>query len=113
VLINLPDDPDHCDPFHLAGRDTHDAPEQAGLSIDIIPDRNKRRVTSIDFVACYGNYYARNGAIIAARFGDPDTDTQAVGTLQRHYPTREIITAMSIRWPRSAAVDCATQQMPA
>jgi len=114
VLINLPDYPDPRDDFHSAALDTHDTLVAAGLEVEVIPEPNKRRVKSQDFVASYANYYACNGAIIAAQFGDRETDTLATQALQRHYPGREIVTLnVDALGEVSGGIHCATQQMPA
>lgn len=113
VLINLPDVPDMEDPFHAAALDTHDRLVAAGLSIEVIPEPTHRRVNSIDFVASYANYYVCNGAVIAAMFGDTDTDQHAEHILKRHYPGREIITLnVDPLGELGGGIHCATQQMP-
>lgn len=114
VLINLPDVPDVQDPFHMAALDTHDALEAAGLQIEVIPEPNKRRVNSVDFVASYANYYVCNGAVIAPHFGDKTTDDSAVDALLRHYPNREVVTLnVDALGAVGGGIHCATQQMPA
>lgn len=114
VLINLPEEIDENDPFHLAALDTNDALVKAGLDVEVIPEPTRRRVKSRDFVASYANYYACNGAVIAAQFGDKRTDTIAVEALQRHYPNREIITLnVDPLGEIGGGIHCATQQMPA
>lgn len=114
VLINLPDDPDEEDPFHIAALQTHDRLEAAGLELDVIPEPDIRRVESIDFVASYANYYVCNGAIVAAQFGDRDADLIAVAALQKHYPGREIVTLnVDVLGEVGGGIHCATQQMPA
>lgn len=114
ALINLPDDPDMDDPFHLAALDTYDALVRAGLNIEVIPEAYNRRVKSIDFVASYANYYACNGAVIAAEFGDRKTDSIARKALERHYPNREIVTLnVDALGEVGGGIHCATQQMPA
>ena len=114
VLINLPDAPDMSDPFHLAALDTHDMLQAAGVQVEVIPDPTRTRVRSPDFVASYANYYACNGAIIAAQFGDPETDALAVDALRRHYPGREIVTLnVDPLGEVGGGIHCATQQMPA
>ncbi|MGJ8625397.1 MAG: agmatine deiminase family protein [Sulfitobacter sp.] len=114
VLINLPDAPDDQDPFHMAALDTHDTLEAAGLQIDVIPEPNKRRVKSIDFVASYANYYVCNGAVIAPKFGDKTTDDIAVDALRRHHPNREVVTLnVDALGEVGGGIHCATQQMPA
>jgi agmatine deiminase len=114
VLINLPDTPDLQDPFHLAELETHDLLAAAGMQMEVIPEPNKTRVRSHDFVASYANYYACNGAVIAAQFGDRATDEVAVDALKRHYPGREIITLnVDALGEIGGGIHCATQQMPA
>lgn len=114
VLLNLPDEPDSGDPFHNAALETHDILKAAGLEIEVIPEPYKRRVKSIDFVASYANYYVCNGAVIAAQFGDPETDRIASDALQRHYPGREVV-MMNVDplGELGGGIHCATQQMPA
>lgn len=113
VLINLPDDPDLDDPFHLAALDTYDKLVEEGLEVEVIPEPHKRRIKSTDFVASYANYYVCNGAVIAAQFGDKETDAIAVDALKRHYPGREIITLnVDALGEVGGGIHCATQQMP-
>jgi len=114
ALLNLPEASDPCDPFHAAALETHDALVAAGLKVEVIPEPSRRRVKSLDFVASYANYYACNGAIIAAQFGDPETDAIAQDALARHYPGREIITLnVDPLGELGGGIHCATQQMPA
>lgn len=114
ILINLPDEPDLTDPFHVAALDTHDGLLAAGLDIEVIPEPFKIRVQSIDFVASYANYYACNGAVIAAQFGDAETDAIALDALRRHYPGHEIITLnVDALGEVGGGIHCATQQIPA
>ena len=114
VLINLPEDPDPYDPFHTAALETRDRLVSAGLDVEVIPEPVKRRVKDINFVASYANYYACNGAIIAAEFGDPRTDEIARNALNRHYPGREIVTLnVDPLGELGGGIHCATQQMPA
>jgi len=114
VLINLPDEPDLNDPFHLAALETHDRLKSAGLDIDVIPEPVKRRVNSFDFVASYANYYACNDAIIAAQFGDMEADEIAMAALKKHYPNREVVTLnVDALGEVGGGIHCATQQMPA
>ena len=114
VLINLPDTPDRRDPFHLAALDTYDRLVEAGLSVDVIPEPRRRRVKRIDFVASYANYYVCNGGVIAAEFGDPETDQIARDALARHYEGRDIVTLnVDPLGEMGGGIHCATQQMPA
>lgn len=114
VLINLPDDPDLEDPFHFAAVETHDTLVASGLDVEVIPEPVIRRVNSIDFVASYANYYVCNGAVIAAEFGDRETDEIAREALARRYPRREIVTLnVDHLGEMGGGIHCATQQMPA
>ncbi|MGB7316925.1 MAG: agmatine deiminase family protein [Planktotalea sp.] len=113
ALINLPDNPDWEDPFHAAAYETHDSLEKAGVRLDVIPEPEYRRVKGIEFVASYANYYACNGAVIAAEFGDRETDKLARKALARHYPGREIITLnVDALGEVGGGIHCATQQLP-
>lgn len=114
VLINLPDAPDLNDPFHLAALETHETLKAAGLKIEVISEPNRRRIKSIDFVASYANYYVCNGGVIAAQFGDVETDDLAIDALRRHYPGRDVITLnVDALGEIGGGIHCATQQMPA
>ncbi|MGI9510998.1 MAG: agmatine deiminase family protein [Geminicoccaceae bacterium] len=114
VLINLPEEPDMEDPFHLAALDPHARLTEAGLDVDTIPEPVKRRLKHADFVASYANYYACNGAIIAAEFGDPRTDEIAKTKLADLYPGREILALnVDALGELGGGIHCATQQMPA
>lgn len=114
VLINLPDQPDMDDPFHAAALDTHDKLQAARLEVEVVPEPVSRRLKSIDFVASYANYYVCNGGVIAAQFGDRETDRIAVKALQKHYPNREIVTLnVDALGEIGGGIHCATQQMPA
>lgn len=114
VLINLPEEPDMRNPFHVAALDTLKRLTEAGLEVEVIPEPVERRVNSADFVASYANYYACNGAIIAAEFGDPRTDERALAALSDHYSGREIV-ALNVDplGELGGGIHCATQQMPA
>ena len=114
VIINLPRQPDAQDPFHRAAEQTHAALIAAGLDVEVIPEPVNRRVKSVDFVASYANYYVCNKAVIAAQFGDRETDEIARDALARHYPGREIITLnVDALGEIGGGIHCATQQMPA
>ena len=113
VLMNLPDRPDPRDPFHKAALETHDILEAAGLEIEVIPEPERRRGTGDDFVASYANYYVCNGAVIAAQFGDRETDAIAREALMRHYPSREVVMLnVDPLGEIGGGIHCATHQMP-
>ena len=86
VLVNLPKNADPYDPFHTAALETVAAVKSSGLKVDIIPEPERRRVNSEDFVASYANYYICNGAVICAQFGDSDTDRIAQGCAPETLP---------------------------
>ncbi|MCP4103088.1 MAG: agmatine deiminase family protein [Lentisphaerae bacterium] len=114
VLINLPDKPDMKDPFHIAALDTHDKLVAAKLEVEVIPEPERRRVKSIDFVASYANYYVCNGGVVAAQFGDREGDKIALKALKKHYPGREVVTLnIDVLGEVGGGIHCATQQMPA
>lgn len=113
ILINLPDEPDERDPFHMAALDTYDILEAEGFDLTVIPEPHHRRVKSPDFLASYANFYVCNGAVITAQYGDTDTDTIARDTLKQHYPGREVIMLnVDTLGELGGGIHCATQQMP-
>jgi agmatine deiminase len=114
VLVNLAQDPDPEDPFHRAALETTDILRAEGLEIDIIPEPVRRRVKSQEFVASYANFYLCNGAVIAAEFGDRETDVLAVEALQRHFPGREVVTLnVDALGEIGGGIHCATHEVPA
>lgn len=114
VLMNLPEQPDPRDSFHNAALRTRERLQDAGLEIEVIPEPNRPRVRTSDFVASYVNYYACNGAIVAPHFGDRRTDDIAVDAFGRHYPGREIVTLNTdFLGELGGGIHCAKQQMPA
>lgn len=113
VLMNLPAVRDWDDPFHLAAFNTHDVLKER-LEVEAIPEPTRPRFKSPDFVASYVNFYACNGAVIAAEFGDPETDETARAALARHYPGRQIVMLdADVLGEIGGGIHCATQQMPA
>lgn len=114
VLINLPDNPDMKDAFHLAGLETYHKLVAAKLDVEVIPEPERRRVNSVDFVASYANYYVCNGGVVAAQFGDNEADQIAHKALKKHYPGREVVTLnVDALGEVGGGIHCATQQMPA
>ncbi|MEM8555386.1 MAG: agmatine deiminase family protein [Pseudomonadota bacterium] len=114
VLMNLPETPDPSDPFHTTALETREILVNAGIDVEVIPESHVRRVRSPDFVASYVNYYVCNGAVIAAQFGDAETDEIAAEALKRHYPGREIVMLDVDRLGElGGGIHCATQQVPA
>ncbi len=113
VLINLPDDPDMSDPFHVAALATYDRLVAEGLQVEVIPEPYSVRIEDPDFVTSYANYYVCNGAAVMAQFGDAETDAIAGEALARHYPGREIVPLnVDVLGELGGGIHCATQQMP-
>ncbi|WP_170375756.1 agmatine deiminase family protein [Ruegeria atlantica] len=114
VLMNLPDEPDMRDPFHLAALDTHDRLAAEGLQIEVIPEPHSPRIRDLDFVASYVNYYVCNNGVIMPEFGDIETDLLAQDAIARHYPGREVVALnVDVLGQSGGGIHCATQQMPA
>jgi len=83
------------------------------FDVAVIPEPETPRIASPDFVASYVNYYICNGAVIAAQFGDEETDEEARKILAMSYPGREIITVNADALGEvGGGVHCATQQQP-
>ncbi|MEN0041899.1 MAG: agmatine deiminase family protein, partial [Pseudomonadota bacterium] len=84
------------------------------LDVEVIPDPNAPRVRAPDFVASYANYYVCNGAVIAAQFGDRETDAEAQKALSKLYPEREIVTLnVDALGETGGGIHCATKELPA
>jgi agmatine deiminase len=114
VLMNLPREIVADDPFHAAALQTEALLRAAGLQVEVIPEPVRRRVKAEDFVASYANFFVCNGAVIAARFGDAETDALAVAALQRHYPGREVVTLDADPLGEvGGGIHCATHEVPA
>ena len=120
VIIQLPEGVDPDDPWSVAAFETYDILTQAtdardeALQIVVVPEPYDTRVKAEDFVASYVNYYVCNGAVIAAEFGDRDTDAEMQAALGRLYPDREIIMLnVDPIGEVGGGIHCATQQQPA
>ncbi len=119
VVIQLPDKVDPDDPWSRSAFETHDilrgATDGSGrkLEIVILPEPYDIRVKSLDFVASYVNYYVCNGGVVAAQFGDSKADADAVATLKRLYPDREVVVLnVDPIGETGGGIHCATQQQP-
>lgn len=120
VIIQLPAEYDPDDIWNEAAHETFDvlaaAKDAAGrsLNLNVIVEPQRVRVRSDDFVASYVNYYVCNGAVIAAQFGDRDTDVEAENALARAYPGREIVTLdVDALGEVGGGIHCATREQPA
>ena len=120
IVIQLPAKILNDDPWSAAAFQTFDILKNATdakgrkFNLIVIPEPETPRIASPDFVASYVNYYVCNGAVIAAQFGDEETDEEAVSILAKSYPDREIITVNGDALGEvGGGVHCATQQQPA
>jgi agmatine deiminase len=65
------------------------------------------------FAASYLNAYVANGAVIGARFGDPQRDAAAKRALAKAFPGREIVMLkIDTIANGGGGVHCLTQPMP-
>ncbi|MCY6381100.1 agmatine deiminase family protein [Hoeflea prorocentri] len=119
ILIQLPKTLDPDEPWSAAAFQTYDilrsATDASGrhLDITVIPEPERTRVKSADFVASYVNYYVCNGAIVAAQFGDAETDSEARRILGQLYPDREVVMLdIDPIGETGGGIHCATQQQP-
>ena len=119
VLIQLPEKPDRNDPWSVSAYETFEILKSATdangnkLNLVTVPEPKKPRVKAPDFVASYVNYYVCNRAVIAAQFGDRDTDQEASAILGGLYPGREIVTLnVDPVGESGGGIHCATQQQP-
>lgn len=113
VVIQLPFDDGSWDIWVAAAEKTYEALHEAGMKIHHIDEPENPRVSSLDFVASYANYYVANGAVIGAEFGDQKTDEKAAATLKRLYPGREVVMLnVDAIGEVGGGIHCATQQCP-
>ena len=119
VLIQLPEKPDRSDPWSVSAYETYEILKNSTdakggkLKLVTVPEPTKPRVKAPDFVASYVNYYVCNRGVIAAQFGDRDTDQEAKAVLGRLYPDREIVTLnVDPVGESGGGIHCATQQQP-
>jgi len=77
------------------------------------PDYTKIRSTNPNFVGSYANYYACNGAVICAQFGDTSADAGAKTVLAGLFPGR-VIEQLNIDslGAGGGGIHCVTQQQP-
>lgn len=78
TLIQLPEAPNPADPWSMAAFETYETLKRAKLDMTVIAEPINPRIASYDFVAAYANYYVCNGAVIAAEFGDKETDLSLI-----------------------------------
>lgn len=119
VVIQMPERIDPSDPWSKAAFETHavltsarDARGEA-LKIVTLPEPQRPRVRSADFVASYVNYYVCNGAVISSEFGDKEADREAAQILKRLYPGREIV-ALDVDpiGETGGGIHCSTHEQP-
>jgi agmatine deiminase len=119
VLIQLGKAVDPHDPWSVSGHQTLNilkhATDAKGRKLEIVQldDPVAIRSKQDDFVASYVNYYVCNGAVIAAQFGDRETDGRAREMLQSLYPGRRIeMLNIDPLGEAGGGIHCATQQQP-
>lgn len=70
------------------------------------PDENN------EVVASYVNYHLVNGAVILPKYGQDDTDDEALKTMKMLFPAREVVQVPINMLPRTGGgIHCATQQV--
>ncbi len=120
VLIQLPERADARDPWSVAAFATYAILKQStdakGRNLEIVrlPEPVDIRSGNDNFVSSYVNYYACNGAVISAEFGDPAADDRARSILASLYPGRKIVSLnVDAIGEAGGGIHCATQQQPA
>ena len=88
--------------------------QKSKMAVTVIPEPERPRIKSRDFVASYVNYYVCNGAVIMPEFGDKDTDTEAQRIIAQYYPDRQIVPLnIDPIGEIGGGIHCATQEKPA
>lgn len=78
------------------------------------PDLTKLGASDKDneVVASYVNYHLVNGAVILPKYGQKDTDDEAVRLMRKLFPSREVVQVLINMLPRTGGgIHCATQQV--
>jgi agmatine deiminase len=93
------------------------AKDQRGRSIQIIailpPRQTYWKFSTPLFMPCYLNAYVTSGAVVTAKYGDPERDEAARRTLQSSFPNRAIqMITMDHIVNGGGGVHCLTQPMP-
>ena len=119
VAIQMPGQLDYNDPWSVAAFETFNvlgsAKDAQGRSLELVtlPEPYNVRVASADFLASYVNYYVCNGGVVAAQFGDRNTDAQVKSTLAKLYPGRDVVQLnVDPIGEVGGGIHCATQQQP-
>ncbi len=119
IIIQMPDEIVPGDPWSRAAFETRDilraATDANGdpFELIVIPDAYDTRIRSDEFVASYVNYYVCNGAVIAAQFGDRETDAIAGDTLAELHPDRELVMLdVDPIGEVGGGIHCATREQP-
>jgi agmatine deiminase len=78
------------------------------------PRKSYWKSASECFAAAYLNAYIANGAVVTARFGDPERDEAARRALAQAFPGRDVVALRIDAIAKSGGgVHCLTQPMPA
>ncbi|MFD1882173.1 agmatine deiminase family protein [Paracoccus pacificus] len=119
VVIQMGEKIDRDDPWSKAAFETHailaGATDARGRRLDLVtvPEPDDIRIDSDDFVSSYVNYYVCNDAVIAAAFGDTDSDSEAAKILAGLYPDREVVTLnIDPLGEVGGGIHCATHEQP-
>jgi agmatine deiminase len=71
------------------------------------------QMTNPRFCDCYINCCLANGGLVAAKYGDPDSDELAYRTLSQAYPDRKVVQiGVDTLAGGGGSIHCATQQEP-
>ena len=119
IVVDRPafDDPD--DPWVAVATRTRQLMTEATTAdgrpytiVEIVQPTTTRQ-TGESFLSTYMNYYVCNGAVIAAEFGDADSDEAARAVLAQLFPDREIVMLnIDALAAGGGGIHCATQQQP-
>jgi|HubBroStandDraft_6_1064221.scaffolds.fasta_scaffold00041_15 agmatine deiminase len=118
VLFELSSNP-HASDYHTLQRMLEFLEQQTdahGRRFEVIKlyrPRNHAHMTNPNFCDCYINCYLANGGVVAARYGDRDSDELASRTLAQAYPERKVVQVqVDTLAGGGGSIHCATQQEP-
>jgi agmatine/peptidylarginine deiminase len=71
----------------------------------------RAHVTNPNFCDCYINCYLADGGVVAAKYGDHDSDELAYRTLSQAYPDRKVVQIrVDTLSGGGGSIHCATQR---
>jgi agmatine deiminase len=110
LMLSVPDDDVNAE--HLA--QSRAMLRDAGIEVIDFPYMSGFRAGDRHVIAPYLNFYVCNGGVLVPVAGaEPDMDAEALASIARHWPGREVVGIPMRAAPmQGGAIHCMTQQVP-